>query len=186
MKTHSYCRECKYLCFILAAAACTDLKPLLKINLAGVIPQNRCCSHENNICANFLMSTGQVRVRIFAGKKVEGRAMTLQVRLTLGLNIRRLPGKRNSMLTFEPRQTCSEVASACEHFLFVYWSELLKNVPAASVKWAAGSPPLARAYNRNLEVSTVVWKMKYTKRMAAGWGCKVWRWKFSQLLIYQE
>lgn len=68
MKTHSYCRECKYLCFILAAAACTDLKLLLKINLAGVIPQNHCCSHENNICTNFLGSPDQVRVRIFTGK----------------------------------------------------------------------------------------------------------------------
>lgn len=123
MKTHSYCRQCKYLCFILAAAACTDLKLLLKINLAGVIPRNHCCSRENN------------RSECVSSPAKElggGNATTLQVRLTLGLNIWRLSGKRNSMLTFELKQMCSEVASARERFLFVYWFELLKNVAAAS------------------------------------------------------
>lgn len=40
--------------------------------------------------------------------------------------------------------------------------------PPPRVKRAAGSPPFARASQRNLEVSAVIWKMKYTKRTAAG------------------
>lgn len=143
-------------------AACTDMKLKLQINLAGIIPQNDSCSDENYICTNSLWP-GPGWSGFLYCQKVWKMQTALQVRLTLLLDISRPSGKWNSMLTFELKQTCSEVASACK--FFVYRPELVKMPPHALIKWAsrAAAPAAAHKHHLNHTWSYSTWKQKRKK-----------------------
>ena len=120
----SILRKCKHFCGspkVQTGSGCLAQIWNSKIILAGIIPQNDSCSDENNICTNsFAIRARSECVCLLAAKEAWKNATrpTDQVRLTLLEDISRLSGKRNSMLTFELQQTCSEVASACKFFVY--------------------------------------------------------------------